>query len=114
MGLETPFLILTDHKNLKYFMTVKMLTERQVRWSQLLSEYNFILNFRAGKHSGVPDALSRKPQDMPRNNSDPRLRERNFLLIKSKRINPIIYNNVVNINPVDPSQNNIPSGVNFF
>ena len=35
------FQIRTDHKNLEYFMTVRKLTERQMRWSLILSRYNF-------------------------------------------------------------------------
>ncbi|KAI1001166.1 hypothetical protein K3495_g7035 [Podosphaera aphanis] len=29
IGLENPFVIITDHKNLEYFMTRRKLTERQ-------------------------------------------------------------------------------------
>ena len=60
MGLESRFVILTDHKNLQYFITSKKLVERQIRWSQFLFEFNFKLKFRAGKHAPVSDALSRK------------------------------------------------------
>jgi len=37
------FQIHTNHKNLKYFMTVKKLTEQQMRWSFILSQYNFFI-----------------------------------------------------------------------
>ena len=37
------FKIVTDHKNLEYFMTVRDLTERQMRYSLTLSRYNFII-----------------------------------------------------------------------
>ncbi|KAI1002161.1 hypothetical protein K3495_g6045 [Podosphaera aphanis] len=84
IGLKKPFQILTDHKNLKYFMTSKRLTERQVRWAQLLSDFNFKLKFRAGKHGGRPDALSRRAQDVPMSLKDPRLKVREFKLLKDE------------------------------
>jgi len=37
------FQIHMNHKNLKYFMTVKKLTEQQIRWSLILSQYNFFI-----------------------------------------------------------------------
>ncbi|KAI0993806.1 hypothetical protein K3495_g14378, partial [Podosphaera aphanis] len=86
LGLKDPFLILTDHKNLKYFMSSRRLSERQVRWSQLLSQFNFKLVFRAGKLAGRPDALSRRPQDVPKSMEDPRLKEREFTLLKKEWI----------------------------
>ncbi|KAI0991434.1 hypothetical protein K3495_g16753, partial [Podosphaera aphanis] len=49
MGLKDPFTVLSDHKNLQYFMTTRKLSERQVRWSLTLSKYNFQLKFRAGR-----------------------------------------------------------------
>jgi len=35
-GSATPIDTVTDHKNLKYFATMKMLTCRQARWSEYL------------------------------------------------------------------------------
>ena len=37
------FQIRTDYKSLEYFMTVRKLTERQMRWSLALSRYNFTI-----------------------------------------------------------------------
>lgn len=83
IGLNKQFVILTDHKNLEYFMSSQKLVERQVRWAQILSQFNFRLEFRAGKKATKPDALSRRPQDIPENPNDARLREREFQLIKN-------------------------------
>jgi len=38
------FEIRTDPKNLEYFMSVRKLTERQMRWSLALSKYNFTIS----------------------------------------------------------------------
>jgi hypothetical protein len=42
------FQIRTDHKNLEYFMTTRKLFERQMRWSLILSRYNFIISYVPG------------------------------------------------------------------
>ena len=36
-GARTPIDVVTDHKNLEYFSSTRMLTRRQVRWSKYLS-----------------------------------------------------------------------------
>ncbi|PRP79435.1 retrotransposable element protein [Planoprotostelium fungivorum] len=62
-GTYKPLQIITDHKNLKYFMTTKELNRRQVRWAQFLADFNFTLEHRAGAQNGKADILSRRPQD---------------------------------------------------
>ena len=63
METKDPVHIMTDHNNLRYFMTTKELNRRQVCWAQFLSDYNFILEHRPGKENVVADALSRREQD---------------------------------------------------
>src|SRR5258708_1527227 len=55
-GSEVPISIISDHKNLEYFMTLQQLNHRQVRWSLELSEFNFKLSYALGKD---------KPMDVP-------------------------------------------------
>jgi hypothetical protein len=83
-----PFIVLSDHKNLRYFMTARKLSERQARWSLLLSQFRFKLEFRAGKKSQRPDALSRRQQDMPQGKDDERLKNRIAQLIKNEWLPP--------------------------
>ena len=59
-GPAYPVDVVTDHKNLEYFSTTRLLTRRQVRWSEHLSQFNFILRFRPGKLGAKPDALTRR------------------------------------------------------
>ena len=47
-GLAFPIDVITDHKNLEYFMTMKLLTRRQVYWSEYLSQFNLIICFFLG------------------------------------------------------------------
>src|SRR5882672_8765579 len=59
-GSGTPINVVTDHKNLEYFCTTKILTRRQARWSEYLSQFNLIVRFRPGKLGTKPDALTRR------------------------------------------------------
>ena len=64
IGVHSPFTILTDHKNLQYFTSIRELTERQHRWAELLSQFRYTLQYRPGKQAARPDALSRREQDV--------------------------------------------------
>ncbi|MCO5557391.1 hypothetical protein L7F22_010954 [Adiantum nelumboides] len=60
--LGTPFILRTDHQSLKYFMTQTKLSDKQMRWANFLSRFNFHIAHIAGKHNQVADALSRRPK----------------------------------------------------
>jgi hypothetical protein len=51
--------VFTDHKNLEYFTTKKILNQRQAHWAQELTGYDFKIFYRPGHENGKPDALSR-------------------------------------------------------
>jgi len=57
--------IITDHKNLEWFLTTKQLTRRQARWAEFIADFDLIIVYRPGKESGKPDALSRRPDHEP-------------------------------------------------
>jgi hypothetical protein len=76
------FKVITDHKNLEYFMRPKKLNERQVRWSEMLSRYNMEIMYRPGKANVRADALSRREQDLPIGAEDIRLKERIVQVLK--------------------------------
>lgn len=59
-GSHSPFLILTDHKNLEYFMTMKSLNRRQARWAEMLSGFTYKIKYSPGKKNAKADALSRR------------------------------------------------------
>ena len=50
----------TDHKNLRYFTTTKVLNGRQTRWAEFLSEFNFTIHYKKGSENARADALSRR------------------------------------------------------
>ena len=59
-GSASPIDVVTDHKNLEYFSTTKVLTRRQARWSEYLSQFNLVIRFRPGRLGTKPDALTRQ------------------------------------------------------
>jgi len=50
--------VYTDHENLEYFNTTKLLNRRQARWTEILSEFNFKIIYCPGERNGKADALS--------------------------------------------------------
>ena len=58
-GTKHTIEVLNDHRNLTYFRTAQTLNRHQARWSLYLSQFDYSLTHRAGKHSAKPDALSR-------------------------------------------------------
>ncbi len=80
------FEVYSDYKNLEYFITVQKLTEQQIRWSLVLSQYNFYIIHVSSTKNGQANALSQKDQDMPKNAQDDQLQEQNVQLIKLEQI----------------------------
>jgi len=60
MGAPEQIVVYTDHKNLEYCNTTKLLNRRQARWAEILSEFNFKIIYRPGEKNGKTDAPSRR------------------------------------------------------
>jgi hypothetical protein len=58
--------IVTDHKNLQYFLTTKALNRRQARWAELLGSYDFTISYRPGNQNTKADLLSRRVDYIPK------------------------------------------------
>jgi len=58
-GSASPISIVTDHKNLEYFSTTKVLTYWQARWSEYLSQFNLVICFYPGCLGTKLDTLTR-------------------------------------------------------
>ena len=52
--------MVTDHKNLEYFTTTKLLTWHQAWWSEYLSQFNMVIHFHPGKLGAKPNTLTRQ------------------------------------------------------
>ena len=59
-GTPTPLDVITDHKNLEYFLTTKVPTWQQARWSEFLLQFNLVIHFCPGKLGTKPDVLTRR------------------------------------------------------
>ena len=63
-------------------MITKQLSRHQARWSEFLSRFNFAIQYRPGKLNSRADALTRRSDDFPQNNQDPRHAHHQQLVIK--------------------------------
>jgi len=72
-SVEEKITIYTDHKNLEYFNTTKILNRRRHRWAEFLQSFNFRAVYRKGRLNKKADALSRHRNHCPEggSNSDP-------------------------------------------
>lgn len=63
-GAQHPVVILSDHANLRYFMTTTELDRRQARWAEKLAAFDFTIEHRPGARNPA-DAPSRRPDYEP-------------------------------------------------
>ncbi|KAH0608780.1 uncharacterized protein H6S33_001008 [Morchella sextelata] len=81
-GAAYPIAVISDHKNLQYFMRTKQLNRRQARWAEYLSRFNFVIKYRPGKQGGKPDALTRRSADLPGEGDERQLHQSQIVLKK--------------------------------
>ncbi|KAI6777561.1 uncharacterized protein J7T54_006734, partial [Emericellopsis cladophorae] len=86
-GASSPIKVITDHRNLEYFTTTKLLNRRQARWSEFLSRFNFQITYRPGKQGAKPDALTRRSEDLPKE-GDERLLHQSQTVLKRENLDP--------------------------
>ena len=84
-GALFPIQVLSDHKNLEYFMSTKLLNRRQIRWAEFLSRFNFKIQYRAGNAGSKPDALTRRSGDLPEE-GDERLQHMERAVLKAANL----------------------------
>jgi len=84
-GAERPLQLITDHKNLEYFMSKRLLNRRQARWAQFLSRFDYEIVYRPGKSNGKADALTRRPGDLP-GGGDERLKTMEQVVLKPENL----------------------------
>ena len=76
--------IYIDHKNLKIFMTSKKLTSRQVRWIEILIDYNIKIQYQFEAKNVKVDALTRMLEFRPVENDERELYREQILLSSSR------------------------------
>ncbi len=56
--------MITNHKNLKYFMSIKQLSHHQARWNEFLSKFNYCIAYHLDKIDDKSNALTRHSEDL--------------------------------------------------
>lgn len=56
------FVVITDHKGLTFLNTTQYLNSRLIRWSLLLQQYDFEVEYSKGVDNIVADFFSRNPE----------------------------------------------------
>jgi hypothetical protein len=98
-GASFPITVITDHRNLTYFMTTKQLTQRQMRWSEFLQQFDYVFKAVSGKANRKADSLTRRSQDLPKDLNDERIQYRNRALIKPHNIDDSIKADITPLLP---------------
>ena len=70
LGSPFPTVILSDHKNLTYYKSPQKLNRRQARWNLFLSKFDLKLVHTPGTKMIQSDALSRRPDHVPNEDTD--------------------------------------------
>ena len=84
-GATHHVIVYTNHKNLEYFMSIRILNRRQARWNMSLSRFHFGIVHRSGKQQGLSNALSRCSNLIPKEEEVAYDQQRTTLL-KPKRL----------------------------
>jgi hypothetical protein len=62
--------VIFDHKNLKYFVFIKQLSRRQIKWSEFLSWFDFKIVYRSEKREEKSNVLTRRSEDLSKEEND--------------------------------------------
>ena len=84
-GAIHPVQVITDHRNLIYFTTNRLLNYRQTEWSEFLSRFTFRITYRLGTLHGKADALTRQ-QDESEEENEERQAHRMQTVLKSQNL----------------------------
>ncbi len=76
--------VLTNHKNLKYFMITKQLNRRQNKWAQFLANFHFVITYLFEKSNEKADSLIRRVENVFDKKND-RQKQQNQILLSSER-----------------------------
>ena len=61
--VKKKFEVITDHKNFQHFMITKLLNQKQIRWSEFLSRFNFRIVYHSDKLANKSDVFFWKAEN---------------------------------------------------
>jgi hypothetical protein len=79
--------VLIDHKSLKYFMIIKKLNRRQVKWAKFLTEFDFKIAYQSEKKNDKTNSLTKRFKDRSKNESDDRNKHMHQIVLSSNKMN---------------------------
>jgi len=102
--------VISDHKNLEYFMSIKLLSRRQARWSEFLSRFNFKIVYRSSELNTRADALTRRSGDLPLNEKNSRREHQWQTVLKPKNLEIQVLTNVLDDSDSEASESSDSKG----
>ncbi len=89
--------MITNHKNLEYFMSTKQLSYHQARWSEFLSRFNYHITYHLNKINDKLNALTRRSEDLfkERNTFDSQHQYQHQTILKTHVLDLNIVKNLV-------------------
>jgi hypothetical protein len=78
--LNVSIKVLTNHKNLKYFMFTKQLNRRQNRWAQFLIDFHFIIFYLLEKFNDKANSLIKRVENISNKKNDRQKQQHQILL----------------------------------
>ncbi len=88
--------MITNHKNLEYFMSIKQLNHHQAHWSEFLSRFNYHIAYHFNKIDDKLNALTRRSENLfkERNTFDSRHQYQHQTILKIHVLNLNIVKNL--------------------
>ena len=91
---ESKIIIFMNHKNLLSFIKTKKLNWWQIKWSELLEQYKFTIQYISKKNNDRADALNRRSDDMENkaefNHSIFKMNKNGLLSANTKKLSAVI------------------------
>ncbi len=91
--------VFTDHKNLEYFMIIKKLNRRQIRWAEFLAEFDFKIAYQSDKKNDKTNALTKRSDNRlsDKNESNSRNKHMYQIILSSEKMNARILQEINDI-----------------
>ncbi len=89
--------MIIDHKNLKYFMSIKQLSHHQAHWSEFLSRFNYHITYCFDKINDKLNALTRRSKDLSKkkNTFNSQHQYQHQIILKTHVLNLKIVENLI-------------------